>query len=473
MSSESVKRKAADVNGDDQKKQKVQNGEASASVDNDSDRNNFDLLEDKELLIPGPSHVGTLIICGGTNWDLVGRKAPLKGSKPSTVGKNLYSPHVFAPLQQTRVRLVVSGCNAAHTVVITEEGKALSWGRNEKGQLGTKDCVRKDTPTLIDGVEDKVFVHAAVGRNHTLLLTDRGIVYSCGDNKMGQCGINNGPPVITSPMLIKYSGPPIVKVGCGAEFSLILDCKGVLYSFGSPEYGQLGHGSTGEYIAQSNKVSYNTEKNPRKISVYVEKGRDNKATPVDTSEIIDFSCGTNHTVALDARKRVYSWGFGGYGRLGHADTKDELFPRLLMFFSTTGRGVKSVHCGSSYSLAATEHGMVYMCGLTKKSGEANMYPKPIRDLQGWKVRSIGCSNTSTVLAADETVIAFGPSPTYGELGLGDNLKSSPQPIEVKKLKGIYIEQVSCGLGHTVMIARDGTDEEKNKIRNLPVYTPSN
>lgn len=39
---------------------------------------------------------------------------------------------------------------------------------------------------------------------------------------------------------IKYSGPPIVKVGCGAEFSLILDCKGVLYSFGSPEYGQLG-----------------------------------------------------------------------------------------------------------------------------------------------------------------------------------------------------------------------------------------
>lgn len=33
---------------------------------------------------------------------------------------------------------------------------------------------------------------------------DRGIVYSCGDNKMGQCGINNGPPVITSPMLVSH-----------------------------------------------------------------------------------------------------------------------------------------------------------------------------------------------------------------------------------------------------------------------------
>jgi alpha-tubulin suppressor-like RCC1 family protein len=39
---------------------------------------------------------------------------------------------------------------------------------------------------------------------------------------------------------ICYKGPPIVKLGCGAEFSMILDCKGALHSFGLPEYGQLG-----------------------------------------------------------------------------------------------------------------------------------------------------------------------------------------------------------------------------------------
>lgn len=33
---------------------------------------------------------------------------------------------------------------------------------------------------------------------------------------------------------------PIVKLGCGAEFSMILDCNGALHSFGLPEYGQLG-----------------------------------------------------------------------------------------------------------------------------------------------------------------------------------------------------------------------------------------
>lgn len=39
---------------------------------------------------------------------------------------------------------------------------------------------------------------------------------------------------------ISYNGQPLVKVACGAEFSMVVDCKGNLYSFGCPEYGQLG-----------------------------------------------------------------------------------------------------------------------------------------------------------------------------------------------------------------------------------------
>lgn len=39
-----------------------------------------------------------------------------------------------------------------------------------------------------------------------------------------------------------YNGQPITKMACGAEFSMLMDCKGNLYSFGCPEYGQLGMG---------------------------------------------------------------------------------------------------------------------------------------------------------------------------------------------------------------------------------------
>lgn len=37
-------------------------------------------------------------------------------------------------------------------------------------------------------------------------------------------------------------------------------------------------------------------------------------------------------IARDTKDRVYTWGFGGYGRLGHYQQKDELVPRLVTFF---------------------------------------------------------------------------------------------------------------------------------------------
>lgn len=38
----------------------------------------------------------------------------------------------------------------------------------------------------------------------------------------------------------------------------------------------------------------------------------------------------------DSEGRVFTWGFGGYGRLGHQQPKDEHVPRLLAFFNNRG-----------------------------------------------------------------------------------------------------------------------------------------
>lgn len=64
-------------------------------------------------------------MCGSTNWDLTGRKTVPKGSKPGT-GKTLWSPHRYGPLLNTRVRLVVSGPTAAHSVIVTDQGKVIN-----------------------------------------------------------------------------------------------------------------------------------------------------------------------------------------------------------------------------------------------------------------------------------------------------------------------------------------------------------
>lgn len=58
-----------------------------------------------------------------------------------------------------------------------------------------------------------------------------------------------------------------------------------------------------------------------------------------------------------------------------------MVPRLIKFFDSSNRGVRRVFCGSSFSLAEAG-GALFLFGQNKKTGEANMYPKPVQDLAG-------------------------------------------------------------------------------------------
>jgi hypothetical protein len=67
---------------------------------------------------------------GGTNWDLNGRKqVPVNGK--ANVGRNLYEPHIFGPLYESRVKVAVSSSCSAHNVVITEDNKCFTFGKYE------------------------------------------------------------------------------------------------------------------------------------------------------------------------------------------------------------------------------------------------------------------------------------------------------------------------------------------------------
>lgn len=42
---------------------------------------------------------------------------------------------------------------------------------------------------------------------------------------------------------------------------------------------------------------------------------------------------------------------------------------------------------------------------------------------------------------------------------------------MRPLDGIHIYKVAMGHGHTLLIARDETDEDKKKLEQLPEYSP--
>ncbi|PNI33440.1 RCC2 isoform 4 [Pan troglodytes] len=424
----------------------------------------------ERVKLEGSKCKGQLLIFGATNWDLIGRKeVPKQQAAYRNLGQNLWGPHRYGCLAGVRVRTVVSGSCAAHSLLITTEGKLWSWGRNEKGQLGHGDTKRVEAPRLIEGLSHEVIVSAACGRNHTLALTETGSVFAFGENKMGQLGLGNQTDAVPSPAQIMYNGQPITKMACGAEFSMIMDCKGNLYSFGCPEYG---HNSDGKFIARAQRIEYDCELVPRRVAIFIEKTKDGQILPVPNVVVRDVACGANHTLVLDSQKRVFSWGFGGYGRLGHAEQKDEMVPRLVKLFDFPGRGASQIYAGYTCSFAVSEVGGLFFWGATNTSRESTMYPKAVQDLCGWRIRSLACGKSSIIVAADESTISWGPSPTFGELGYGDHKpKSSTAAQEVKTLDGIFSEQVAMGYSHSLVIARDESETEKEKIKKLPEYNP--
>lgn len=57
-----------------------------------------------------------------------------------------------------------------------------------------------------------VVVDGAVGKNHTLFLTDDGSVYACGENKCGQCGLGNANATVLTPTKMDFQEGRITKV---------------------------------------------------------------------------------------------------------------------------------------------------------------------------------------------------------------------------------------------------------------------
>ena len=104
-----------------------------------------------------------------------------------------------------------TGPMACHTICITTEGKCYSFGRNDKGQLGVGDTVSRSRPTPIKALESLKVTKAAIGKSHTLFLTDGGEVWVAGSNNFGQLGIGKvsdteerakQQPSVGSPVLV-------------------------------------------------------------------------------------------------------------------------------------------------------------------------------------------------------------------------------------------------------------------------------
>ena len=399
------------------------------------------------------SESGLVLFSGSVAHSLTGRtQAPvLNDGVPET---NLWGFHILPALRHVKIAVVASGPTAAHYFAISREGVLYGWGRNERGQLGLKHSNNVYNPVIVPNLPP--IAAASCARSHSVILSRDGRVFACGENSKGQCGIGR----ITDQPLTHFHDckglrSPACSVSAGLEFSLASCDDGHVYVCGSEEHGQCGTGKTGERIERANKVVFDYEEAFTQLT----------SMPIFAENVIQVSAGAMHGACLTKSGAVYTWGDGGYGRLGHKSNVDELIPRKVAFFDErNNNGVKKLTCGGTCTYYVTGEGeqtQLLFSGILKKTGEANMFPKPVYDLAGWSIRSIAAGVTATVVAAANTLITWGPSPTYGELGYGDLApKSSTKPKEVDLLLNTHIIDVATSIGGTVVVLDVGSDTKE-------------
>ncbi|KAI0793742.1 RCC1/BLIP-II [Fomes fomentarius] len=407
---------------------------------------------------------GRVLLCGGTDWPRLGKKD--KGGKKSQedgTSTDLPEPHILRSLSNVKAVSIHTSCAGCHCVVLDIDGVAWIFGRNDKSCLGVPDVdaisenePRRVTAQDLGAPKDTRFVHAACGRNHTLLVGSDGHLWTAGANHAGQCG-HPACPEIPSFRLVngpKLNGAKekVVTAAAGTTFSLVLTESGRVFAFGSEEKGQLGNGSAGERIVSAGKSAFDYETEPILVKGLAER------------KIVQISCGPQHSIARDEAGRVFVWGYNGYCRLGLGDQKDVLVPKQVPQFAGPNEISMAAHvsAGPSNSVVIDKQSMYWIAGKWKNTGDGSGGQpfstfKWLQDMQGCKIIHAACGGvTHWALAQEETgvmTIAFGQGALNGELGHGpDQPKSATKPIQNMPLNGIDVIQIAAGQNTTFILA---------------------
>ena len=202
--------------------------------------------------------------------------------------------NVPSPIQQIPKIKQIS-CGASFTVCVDYQGSMWSFGQNNDGQLGTGTSYSEPRPVKIQNIP--LVESVSCGACHVLIISaiDKTL-WSVGRNSHGQlCTGNNINEVIPRPT--GFSN--IVKIAAGGNHSLFQNNLGKIYGCGNNKYGQLGKGAFNETQIHATLVA------------------------LQPPDIIQFCCGSMHTLFLDAKGRVYSVGYNYYGMLGLGHTRHQ------------------------------------------------------------------------------------------------------------------------------------------------------
>lgn len=283
---------------------------------------------------------------------------------------------------------------------------------------------------------------AIAGPGHSLVVTSKGDVYSFGSNNSGQLG--HGTTVEESrPRIIRsLQGIRIIHASAGAGRTMLISDMGSVYAFGKDSFGEAEYGAQGNKLVTTPKL--------------VESLKD--------IFVVQAAIGNFFTAVLSREGRVYTFSWGVDDKLAHQTDPNDLEPRPLLG-ALENVPVVQIAAGYCYllALACQPHSMsVYSvgCGLGGKLGHGaridEKQPRLIQKFEDLQLQPIVISAGAwhaAVVGKDGRVCTWGWG-RYGCLGHGnEDCESVPKVVE--SLSNVKAVHVATGDYTTFVVSNEG------------------
>ncbi|KAM9398503.1 LOW QUALITY PROTEIN: putative E3 ubiquitin-protein ligase HERC6 [Salvelinus alpinus] len=238
-------------------------------------------------------------------------------------------------------QVIQVACGDQHSIALTQDGKVFTWGQNSRGQLGLgKGEPSTSSPQPVKSLSGIPLAQITAGGDHSFALSLSGAVFGWGKNSAGQLGlgdtIDRPAPAPVDCLNLKKT----IAISCGVEHTVVLTKGGLVFTFGSGRYGQLGHNSL------------RNELRPRLVA------------ELWGAKVTQIACGRNHTLAfVGSFKKIYSFGHGEQGQLGNGVKMDQSVPLPVQLPQDRidDLQIEQTFAGGNHSFA--------LCSFAKESGK--------------------------------------------------------------------------------------------------------
>ncbi|XP_022960825.1 PH, RCC1 and FYVE domains-containing protein 1-like [Cucurbita moschata] len=336
-------------------------------------------------------------------------------------------------------------CGNRHAALVTKQGEVFSWGEEYGGRLGHGGDSDAPHPKLIDALSNLNIELVACGEYHTCAVTLSGDLYTWGDGTYNSGLLGHGkevshwvPKRVTGPL----QGLHVSSISCGPWHTAVVTSAGKLFTFGDGTFGVLGHGDRGSISI------------PREVESL--KGL----------RTVRVACGVWHTAAIvevmvgnpgshnNSSVKLFTWGDGDKGRLGHGDKEAKLVPTCVA--ALVEPNFCQVACGHSLTVALTNSGHVYTMGspvygqLGNPQADGKLPVRVEGKLSKSFVEELACGAYHVAVLTSRTEVFTWGKGANGRLGHGST-EDRNTPTLVEALKDKQVKSIACGTNFTAAI----------------------